>query len=141
MNKKVTLGELLGARIVLAICIAVYYWCWARNGWEDYFSSIQQCVAIFAFMFFLPFSCAREEIQERDCGRNGSCKSEKVRFYLLQDQHGIYRLHRVRIGNFKVYDILGNNRIYADGRTGADGHCQNGYILLHGCKRNLRWRS
>ena len=52
MNKKVTLGELLGARIVLAICIAVYYWCWARNGWEDYFSSIQQCVAIFALMFF-----------------------------------------------------------------------------------------
>ena len=52
MNKKVTLGELLGARIVLAICIAVYYWCWARNGWENYFSSIQQCVAIFALMFF-----------------------------------------------------------------------------------------
>ena len=52
MNKKVTLRELLGARIVLAICIAVYYWCWARNDWEDYFSSIQQCVAIFTFMFF-----------------------------------------------------------------------------------------
>ena len=52
MNKKVTLRELLGARLVLAICIAVYYWCWARNGWENYFSSIQQCVAIFAFMFF-----------------------------------------------------------------------------------------
>ena len=52
MNKKVTLGELLVARLVLAICIAVYYWCWARNDWEDYFSSIQQCVAIFAFLFF-----------------------------------------------------------------------------------------
>ena len=52
MNKKVTLGELLGSRIVLTICIVVYYWCWARNGWENYFSSIQQCVAIFALMFF-----------------------------------------------------------------------------------------
>lgn len=52
MNKKVTLKELLIARIVLAICIAVYYWCWARNGWESYFSSIQSCVAIFAFFFF-----------------------------------------------------------------------------------------
>ena len=52
MNKKVTLRELLGARIVLALCIAVYYWCWARNGWESYFSSIQQCAAIFAFLFF-----------------------------------------------------------------------------------------
>ena len=52
MNKKVTLKELLIARIVLAICIAVYYWCWARNGWESYFSSIQTTVAIFAFFFF-----------------------------------------------------------------------------------------
>ena len=53
MNKKVTLRELVGARIVLTICIAVYYWCWARNSWENYFSSIQNCVAIFAFLFFL----------------------------------------------------------------------------------------
>ena len=52
MKKTVTLRELVGARIVLAICIAVYYWCWARNGWESYFPSIQNCVAIFAFWFF-----------------------------------------------------------------------------------------
>ena len=65
MNKKVTLRELLGARIVLAICIAVYYWCWARNGWEDYFSSIQQCVAIFAFMFFC-FLAARERKYKKE---------------------------------------------------------------------------
>ncbi len=44
--------ELLIARIVLAICIAVYYWCWARNGWENYFSSIQTTVATFAVLFF-----------------------------------------------------------------------------------------
>ena len=35
------------------------------------------------FNVFLPFSCARKEIQERDRGRNGGCESEKVRFYLL----------------------------------------------------------
>lgn len=52
MKKKVTLGELVGSRIVLAICIAVYYWCWARDGWGNYFISIQNCVAIFAFLFF-----------------------------------------------------------------------------------------
>lgn len=52
MDKKVTLRELLIARIVLAICIAVYYWCWARNGWENYFSSIQTTIAIFASLFF-----------------------------------------------------------------------------------------
>ena len=58
--KKVTLKELLGARIVLAICIAVYYWCWARNGWKSYFVSIQNCVAIFAFWFFC-FLAVREK--------------------------------------------------------------------------------
>ena len=52
MNQKVTLRELLIARIVLAVCVAVYYWCWARNGWESYFSSIQTAVAAFAFFFF-----------------------------------------------------------------------------------------
>lgn len=52
MKKKVTLRELVGSRIVLTICIAVYYWCWARNSWENYFFSIQNCVAIFAFWFF-----------------------------------------------------------------------------------------
>ena len=52
MKKKVTLKELVGARIVVAICIAVYYWCWARNGWENYFLSIQNFTAIFTFLFF-----------------------------------------------------------------------------------------
>lgn len=65
MNKKVTLRELLGARLVLAICIAVYYWCWARNDWEDYFSSIQQCVAIFAFLFFC-FLALRERKYKKE---------------------------------------------------------------------------
>ena len=65
MNKKVTLRELLGARLVLAICIAVYYCCWARNDWEDYFSSIQQCVAIFAFLFFC-FLAVRERKYKKE---------------------------------------------------------------------------
>lgn len=65
MNKKVTLRELLGARLLLAICIAVYYWCWARNDWEDYFSSIQQCVAIFAFLFFC-FLAVRERKYKKE---------------------------------------------------------------------------
>lgn len=65
MNKKVTLRELLGARLVLAICIAVYYWCWARNDWEHYFSSIQQCVAIFAFLFFC-FLAVRERKYKKE---------------------------------------------------------------------------
>ena len=63
--KKVTLKELLGARIVLAVCIAVYYWCWARNGWENYFVSIQNSVAIFAFWFFC-FLAVREKKYKKE---------------------------------------------------------------------------
>ncbi len=65
MEKKVTLRELLGARVVLAICIAVYYWCWARNGWANYFVSIQNCVAIFAVLFFC-FLGARERKYKKE---------------------------------------------------------------------------
>ena len=64
MNRKVTFKELLIARIVLAICIAVYYWCWARNGRENYFSSIQTTVAILAFFFFC-FLGVREKKAKR----------------------------------------------------------------------------
>lgn len=51
MNKQVTLKEMVGARIVPAVCAAVYYWCWARNDWENYYDSIQNGVAIFAVLF------------------------------------------------------------------------------------------
>ena len=65
MKEKVTLKELLGARIILAVCIAVYYWCWARNGWENYFTSIQNCIAIFAFCFFC-FLAMREKKYKKE---------------------------------------------------------------------------
>ncbi len=51
MNKKVTLRELLASRIVVAICIAVYYWCWARNDWQNYYTAIQTGIAAFTFFF------------------------------------------------------------------------------------------
>lgn len=65
MDRKVTLRELLIARIVLSICIAVYYWCWARNGWKNYYSSIQTAIAIFAFLFF-SFLGARERKYKKE---------------------------------------------------------------------------
>lgn len=65
MNKKVSLRELVGARIVAAICIAVYYWCWARNGWEGYFTLIQNFTAIFAFCFFW-FLAVRERKYKKE---------------------------------------------------------------------------
>ena len=65
MNKKVSLRELVGARIVAALCIAVYYWCWARNGWGGYFTSIQNFTAIFAFCFFW-FLAVRERKYKKE---------------------------------------------------------------------------
>ncbi len=53
MNKKVTLRELVGARIILAICIAAYYWCWARNDWQSYYTTITNTVGMFAILFFI----------------------------------------------------------------------------------------
>ena len=53
MKNKVTLKELLGTQIIIAILIAVYYWCWARNGWHEYYASIQNTVGIFAFFLFV----------------------------------------------------------------------------------------
>ena len=81
MKGKVTLKELLVARIILAICIAVYYWCWARNGWENYFTSIQNCIAIFAFLFFwflfVKEKKYRKEVMDEMAASGKNC-SQKV---------------------------------------------------------------
>ena len=53
MKKKVTLKELLGTQIIIAILIAIYYWCWARNDWKDYYVTIQNTVGILAFFIFI----------------------------------------------------------------------------------------
>ena len=44
--------ELLGEQIVLTILIALYYWMWARRDWQSYYEVIQNCVAVFAILFF-----------------------------------------------------------------------------------------
>lgn len=56
MKKKVTLKELLGTQIIIAILIAIYYWCWARNDWHEYYVSIQNTVGILAFFLFILLS-------------------------------------------------------------------------------------
>ena len=53
MKNKVTLKEILVSHIVVAVLIAIYYWCWARNGWHEYYVSIQNTVGIFAFLLFV----------------------------------------------------------------------------------------
>ena len=56
MKNKVTLKEILISHIVIAILIAVYYWCWGRNSWESYYVTIQNTVAILAFFLFISLS-------------------------------------------------------------------------------------
>ena len=65
MNKKVTMRELVGARIVLAVCIAVYYWCWARNDWHNYYTTITNAVATFTILFFV-FLASRERKYKKE---------------------------------------------------------------------------
>lgn len=56
MRKKVTLKEILASHIVVAILIAIYYWCWARNDWKDYYITIQNTVGILALFIFIEVS-------------------------------------------------------------------------------------
>lgn len=65
MNKKVTMRELAGVRIVLAVCIAVYYWCWARNDWHSYYTTVTNVVAAFVICFFV-FLAVRERKYKKE---------------------------------------------------------------------------
>lgn len=53
MNKKVTLLELVGTKIIYAVLIAVYYWMVARRDWHDIYISIQNAVICFTVIFLL----------------------------------------------------------------------------------------
>ena len=41
MNKKVSLKEIVGTKIVYAIILTSYYWMWARTDWEDWYLTAQ----------------------------------------------------------------------------------------------------
>jgi len=53
MNKKVSLREIVGTKIIFAVMIALYYWMWARTDWKDYYTTIQNAISIFLIVFFL----------------------------------------------------------------------------------------
>lgn len=53
MNKKVTLAEIVGTKIVYALIMVSYYWMWARTGWKDYYIIIQSAMGGFVLVFFL----------------------------------------------------------------------------------------
>ena len=56
MKNRVTLKEILASHVIITILIAVYYWCWARNDWQEYYVSIQNTIGIIAFFLFVSLS-------------------------------------------------------------------------------------
>lgn len=53
MKSKVSLKELVGTNIVYAALLVCYYWMWARRDWHDFYTTLQNCVGVFTFVFFL----------------------------------------------------------------------------------------
>ena len=41
MNKKVSIKEIVGNKIVYSIIIASYYWMWARSDWKNWYDELQ----------------------------------------------------------------------------------------------------
>ena len=56
MNKKVSLKEIVGTKIVYAIILTSYYWMWARTDWKDWYETVQSMLGVFLFSFFTLFT-------------------------------------------------------------------------------------
>lgn len=52
MKSKVTLKEIVGTKIIYALLLVCYYWMWARRDWHEYYTAIQNAVALFTVLFF-----------------------------------------------------------------------------------------
>ena len=52
MNKKVSLKEIVGTKIVYAIILTSYYWMWVRTDWKDWYETVQSMLGVFLFSFF-----------------------------------------------------------------------------------------
>lgn len=53
MNKKVTLKEIVGTKIVYAIILTSYYWMWARTDWKGWYETAQFVLGVFLVSFFI----------------------------------------------------------------------------------------
>ena len=51
MNKKVSLREIVGTKIIYAIILVSYYWMWARTDWKDWYPTLQHVLACFLAVF------------------------------------------------------------------------------------------
>ncbi len=46
MNKKVSIKEIVGNKIVYSIIIASYYWMWARSDWKNWYDELQVALGV-----------------------------------------------------------------------------------------------
>ena len=122
MKKKVTLRELVGARIVLAVCIAVYYWCWARNDWHSYYTLITNTVAAFVILFFVYLS-ARERKYKKE----------------VADELAVANLRRCDSICLAIAKD-GSDRVHAHGAACWYVRGQDDPVLPDGCERSIAWR-
>jgi len=53
MNKKVSLKEIVGTKIVYAIIFTSYYWMWARTDWKEWYLTAQSVLGCVLIAFFL----------------------------------------------------------------------------------------
>ena len=68
MNKKVSLRELVIAETIFTFIIALIYWLWARTDWNESYTTIQNTIFLFLFVFFatLTVRCKKYNQEEID---------------------------------------------------------------------------
>lgn len=53
MNRKVSLKEIVGTKIVYAVFLVSYYWMWVRTDWKDWYQTVQIALGCVIAAFFL----------------------------------------------------------------------------------------
>ena len=112
MEKKVSLKELVGTKIIYAGLIAAYYWMWARQDWHNYYDAIQNAVFLFTILFFI-------------------LQASRIRRYSKEekDQQAIQTLRRIDAILLKVLAAAAVAIAFACAVTFFDGRMA-GYALV-----------
>lgn len=112
MKSKVTLKEMVGTKIIYATLLVCYYWMWARRDWHDYYTTIQNVVAVFTILFF-------------------AMQAGRVRKYNKEqkDELAIQNLRRADAIGFKIMTVATIIIAFACAVTFIDGRMA-GYALV-----------
>ena len=112
MEKKVSLKELVGTKIIYAGLIAAYYWMWARQDWHNYYDAIQNAVFLFTILFFI-------------------LQASRIRRYSKEekDQQAIQTLRRIEAILLRVLTAAAVAIAFACAVTFFDGRMA-GYALV-----------